>query len=61
MFAKALLNNSLAVAFALTTGPATAEILALLSDNPLHPPEIRPTSSLRIIGRVMWWGHTNRD
>jgi phage repressor protein C with HTH and peptisase S24 domain len=35
--------------------------LALLSDNPATAPEIRPTSAVSIIGRVRWWGHTNRD
>ncbi|WP_126975545.1 S24 family peptidase [Frigidibacter oleivorans] len=35
--------------------------LALLSDNPSYPPEFRPTRSVSIIGRVVWWGHTNRE
>lgn len=35
--------------------------LALLSDNPQTPPEFRPAASVRIIGRVVWWGHTNRE
>jgi phage repressor protein C with HTH and peptisase S24 domain len=32
--------------------------LALLSDNPTFPAEFRPSSSVSIIGRVVWWGHT---
>lgn len=35
--------------------------LMLLSDNPAHAPEIRPVAAVSIIGRVMWWGHTNRE
>ncbi|WP_413874126.1 XRE family transcriptional regulator [Albidovulum sp.] len=35
--------------------------LALLSDNPAFAPEFRPVPSVAIIGKVMWWGHTNRD
>lgn len=35
--------------------------LALLSDNPDCPPEFHPATSVSIIGRVMWWGHTNRE
>lgn len=35
--------------------------LALLSDNTAFAPEFRPVASVSIIGRVMWWGHTNRD
>jgi len=34
---------------------------ALLSDNPAFPVEFRPSESMSIIGRVVWWGHTNRD
>ncbi|NTT88132.1 S24 family peptidase [Tabrizicola fusiformis] len=40
---------------------APAGTLALLSDNPAFAPEFRPISSVSIIGKVMWWGHTNRD
>lgn len=35
--------------------------LALLSDNPASPPEFRPLDQVSIIGRVLWWGHTNRE
>lgn len=41
-----------------------AETVVLTSDNPAHPPEIRTgreIESLRIIGRVAWWGHTVRS
>lgn len=34
---------------------------ALLSDNPAFLVEFRPSESMSIIGRVVWWGHTNRD
>jgi len=34
---------------------------ALLSDNPAFPVEFRPSESMSIIGRVVWWGHTNRE
>ena len=34
---------------------------ALLSDNSAFPAEFRPSSSVSIIGRVVWWGHTSRD
>jgi phage repressor protein C with HTH and peptisase S24 domain len=40
---------------------ATPGMLALLSDNPAVPPEFRPASSVSIIGKVRWWGHTNRE
>ena len=40
---------------------AGAGILALLSDSPTTPAEFRPTSAVAIIGRVMWWGHTNME
>ena len=33
----------------------------LLSDNPEYPPEFAKIESLSIIGKVLWWGHTNRD
>lgn len=39
-------------------------IIMLLSDNPAFPPEILTgpkAAALNIIGKVMWWGHTNRD
>lgn len=35
--------------------------LALLSDNPAYAPEFQPPSEVQIIGKVMWWGHTNRE
>ena len=34
---------------------------ALLSDNPAFPVEFRPSDSMSIIGRVVWWGHTSRE
>lgn len=40
---------------------ASPGMLALLSDNPAVPPEFRPAPSVSIIGKVRWWGHTNRD
>lgn len=40
---------------------ASPGTLILLSDNPAHAPEIRPVAAVGIIGRVMWWGHTNRE
>lgn len=36
-------------------------VLALLSDNPEYPPDFLPADQVHIIGRVMWWGHTNRE
>lgn len=33
----------------------------LLSDNPDYPPEFARLEDLTIIGKVLWWGHTNRD
>lgn len=39
-------------------------IIMLLSDNPAFPPEILTgpkAAALNIIGKVMWWGHTNRE
>lgn len=35
--------------------------LILLSDNPDYPPEFAKIENLSIIGKVLWWGHTNRD
>lgn len=40
--------------------PAEDQIL-LLSDNPNYSPEFAKIETLSIIGKVMWWGHTNRD
>lgn len=34
---------------------------ALISDNPDYPPQFTRIDTLKIIGKVMWWGHTNRD
>lgn len=39
-------------------------LVALLSDNPEFGPEFRSTTDpdrLRIIGRVVWWGHTVKE
>ncbi|WP_102226887.1 S24 family peptidase [Acidimangrovimonas sediminis] len=35
--------------------------IALLSDNPAHPPDFRSSRDVTIIGKVMWWGHTVRE
>jgi SOS-response transcriptional repressor LexA len=35
--------------------------IMLLSDNPDFSPEFAKNETLTIIGKVMWWGHTNRD
>lgn len=40
---------------------AAPGMLAILSDNPASPPEFRPVSAVTIIGRVVWWGHTNME
>lgn len=40
------------------------DLVMLLSDNPSFPPEVLTGSkvaALNIIGKVMWWGHTNRE
>lgn len=33
----------------------------LLSDNPEYGPEFAKIENLSIIGKVLWWGHTNKD
>ncbi|MDO5704076.1 MAG: S24 family peptidase [Paracoccus sp. (in: a-proteobacteria)] len=41
-----------------------ADQIFLISDNPAHQPEMRTAgqlADLRIIGKVVWWGHTVRD
>lgn len=43
--------------------PAEDQIF-LISDNPAHQPELRTRAQLtdlRIIGKVVWWGHTVRE
>lgn len=35
--------------------------LALLSDNPSFAPEFRTVDSVKIIGKVVWWGHTSKE
>mgnify|MGYP002386027539 CR=1 FL=1 len=38
--------------------------MMLISDNTDYPPELRQGTDLKaisIIGKVAWWGHTNRD
>jgi len=40
---------------------AAPGMLMLLSDNPAHAPELRPVAAVSIIGKVVWWGHTNRE
>lgn len=40
------------------------EIIMLVSDNPAYGPELltgAKARSLDVIGKVMWWGHTNRE
>ncbi|MDZ4095474.1 MAG: S24 family peptidase [Paracoccaceae bacterium] len=42
------------------------EALILLSDNPEHAPQLRTGAQakamqLAIIGKVIWWGHTDRE
>ncbi len=37
------------------------DLAMLLSDNPDHSPTFAHADSLTIIGKVVWWGHTNRD
>ncbi|MDO9527124.1 MAG: S24 family peptidase [Gemmobacter sp.] len=39
-------------------------LIMLMSDNPAYGPEVLTGSkiaALNIIGKVMWWGHTNRE
>ena len=39
-------------------------LIMLMSDNPAYGPEVLSgpkVETLNIIGKVMWWGHTNRD
>lgn len=39
-------------------------LIMLLSDNPMYPPEVLTgarAESINVIGKVMWWGHTNKD
>ncbi|MFT7045809.1 MAG: phage repressor protein C with HTH and peptisase S24 domain [Celeribacter sp.] len=35
--------------------------IPLLTYNPDYTPEFVNPKRLSIIGKVMWWGHTNRD
>ena len=40
------------------------DLIMLLSDNPAYSPEAltgQKAASLNIIGKVVWWGHTNRE
>ena len=37
------------------------DVAILISDNPDYPPQFVRTESLSIIGKVLWWGHTNKD
>lgn len=42
----------------------SAELLMLLSDNPDYAPELRQgkdLANIKIIGKVVWWGHTARE
>lgn len=40
--------------------PSEGELL-LLSDNPDYGPQFARSDEISIIGKVMWWGHTNRE
>jgi phage repressor protein C with HTH and peptisase S24 domain len=40
---------------------AGAEELLLISDNKMHPTERVHFGDVALIGRVAWWGHTNRE
>jgi phage repressor protein C with HTH and peptisase S24 domain len=40
---------------------AGAEELLLISDNKMHPTERVHFGDVTLIGRVAWWGHTNRE
>jgi phage repressor protein C with HTH and peptisase S24 domain len=40
---------------------AGAEELLLISDNKMHPTERVHFGEVTLIGRVAWWGHTNRE
>lgn len=40
--------------------PAEDQVI-LLSDNPDYGPQLVRAETLSIIGKVMWWGHTNRE
>ena len=37
------------------------DLVMLLSDNTDYAPQLARVDSLSIIGKVMWWGHTNRE
>jgi phage repressor protein C with HTH and peptisase S24 domain len=40
------------------------DIVMLVSDNPAYSPELltgAKARSLKVIGKVLWWGHTNRE
>lgn len=40
------------------------DLLMLISDNPDYAPELRQSediNAIQIIGRVVWWGHTDKD
>lgn len=37
------------------------DLAVLISDNPEYPPQFAKVETLQIIGKVVWWGHTNRD
>jgi len=42
----------------------TPDQMMLISDNTDYPPELRQAADLKtisIIGKVVWWAHTNRD
>jgi SOS-response transcriptional repressor LexA len=40
---------------------ADPKIAVLTSDNPDYPPTFARTSTLQIIGKVVWWGHANTE
>jgi phage repressor protein C with HTH and peptisase S24 domain len=42
----------------------TDSTMLLLSDNPDYSPEMLSgphLANIKIVGKVVWWGHTNRD
>ncbi len=43
---------------------SAADAMLLISDNPDYPPELRQgedIQAIKIIGKVVWWGHTARE
>lgn len=38
-----------------------ANRVLLLSDNPDYPPQLAKIETLHVIGKVVWWGHTEQE